>query len=158
MKKIFLLGLILTSSVFLYAAGLRLGMTGAVKQKVKELDEKVREKKAAAKLSTPTDLTAVVISSAQINLSWQHSAGTLTVDGFKIERSSDAATFTQITAVALKSYSDAGLTAGTTYWYRVRAYNSAGNSDYSNVASPRTAASPMLSGTVSVVFQKYLDI
>ena len=44
MKKMFLLGLIIASSVMLYAAGLRLGMTGAVKEKVKELDEKVREK------------------------------------------------------------------------------------------------------------------
>ncbi|MBI5573349.1 MAG: hypothetical protein HY919_02180 [Elusimicrobia bacterium] len=39
----------------LVAAGLRFGMTGAVKQKVKELDEKVREKKA---VTTTTPLPA----------------------------------------------------------------------------------------------------
>ncbi|MBI5573821.1 MAG: 6-bladed beta-propeller [Elusimicrobia bacterium] len=58
MKKFFLLGLIITSSVFLYAAGLRLGMTGAVKQKVKELDKKVREKKAA---TTTVDTSTVAV-------------------------------------------------------------------------------------------------
>ncbi|MFA5779951.1 MAG: fibronectin type III domain-containing protein [Elusimicrobiota bacterium] len=140
MKKFFLLGLILVSSVFLYAAGLRLGMTGAVKEKVKELDEKVREKKAATSASfAPADLTAVVVSSVQINLSWTES---VVVTGFKIERSPDNTTFTQIASVTPKSYSDTGLTAATTYWYRVRAYNSDGNSAYSNVASTRTSLVP----------------
>jgi len=37
------------------------------------------------------------------------------------------------------SYSDTGLAAGTTYHYRVYAYNSGGDSDYSNEASATTA-------------------
>jgi hypothetical protein len=36
------------------------------------------------------------------------------------------------------SYEDAGLTANTEYFYRVRAENTAGNSDYSNTASATT--------------------
>jgi len=53
LKKIFS---VITISIFvcsvLIAAGLRFGMTGAVKAKVKELDKKVREKKAATVTAT----------------------------------------------------------------------------------------------------------
>jgi hypothetical protein len=45
MKKIILIGLISISAVLLYAGGLHFGMTGAVKSKVKELDEKVLDRK-----------------------------------------------------------------------------------------------------------------
>ena len=44
------------------------------------------------------------------------------------------------------SYVDSGLTASTTYRYRVRAYNSVGHSTYSNVASAKTAAQPSSGG------------
>ncbi|MBI5574522.1 MAG: fibronectin type III domain-containing protein [Elusimicrobia bacterium] len=143
MKKIFVLSFVVVLATILYAAGLRFGMTGAVKEKIKKLDEKVSEKKVSApeptEIPAPTDLTAVVISSAQINLSWQHNANNLSLNGFKIERSTNATNFTQIITVTQKNYNDTGLTAATTYWYRLRAYNSAGDSDYSNVASTRTS-------------------
>ena len=45
-KRIILIGLIVISPVMLNAAGLQIGMTGAVKSKVKALDKKVRAKKA----------------------------------------------------------------------------------------------------------------
>jgi hypothetical protein len=45
MKKILLIGLISISAVLLYAGGLHFGMTGVVKSKVKELDEKVLDRK-----------------------------------------------------------------------------------------------------------------
>ncbi|MEW6557573.1 MAG: fibronectin type III domain-containing protein [Elusimicrobiota bacterium] len=44
----------LSTANCLYAAGFRLGMTGAVKEKVKELDKKVREKKAEPAVVTST--------------------------------------------------------------------------------------------------------
>ncbi|HAX61225.1 MAG TPA: hypothetical protein DCX95_01500, partial [Elusimicrobia bacterium] len=62
MKKILLLGLIVGMSAFLCAAGLRLGMTGAVKEKVKELDKKVREKKAETTVQPPATQTLQTLS------------------------------------------------------------------------------------------------
>jgi predicted phage tail protein len=61
-------------------------------------------------------------------------------DGFQIERSPDGVTFSPLTSIAanVTTYSDPGLNAGTTYHYRVRAYNGAGPSVYSNSASATT--------------------
>src|SRR5207302_7281827 len=87
-------------------------------------------------LATPSNLTATTVSTSQINLSWtDNSTGE---DGFKIEQSTDNVTFTQIATVGanVTSYSDTGLTASTTYYYRVRATSTLnGDSSYSNVAS-----------------------
>src|SRR5439155_7382336 len=62
--------------------------------------------------------------------------------GFKIERSSDGTNFTQIATAAAgaTSYSDTGLASSTTYYYRVRATNSVGDSPYSSTASAQTSA------------------
>jgi hypothetical protein len=46
-------------------------------------------------------------------------------------------------------YTDTGLSASTSYSYRVRAFNDAGNSEYSNIASATTQAVPP-SGTSHV--------
>ena len=49
-------------------------------------------------------------------------------------------TFAQIATVGanVKTYANTGLSSYTSYYYRVRAYNAAGNSAYSNTASART--------------------
>ncbi|MGO9138329.1 MAG: fibronectin type III domain-containing protein [Syntrophales bacterium] len=90
--------------------------------------------------SAPSALSAAAVSSRQINLSWTDNSNN--EDGFKIERctNSGCATSTLIAIVPanVKMYSDTGLTANTTYYYRVRAYNSAGSSGYSNTASSKT--------------------
>lgn len=91
--------------------------------------------------SAPTNLTATAVSSSQINLTWQDNSTNET--GFRIERaSSSAGPFTQIATVGAETttYSNTGLSASTTYYYRVCAYNSDGNSPYSNVASATTQA------------------
>ena len=51
-----------------------------------------------------------------------------------------AGAFTQIASVGanVRTYGSTGLGGGTRYWYRVRAYNTAGNSAYSNEASATT--------------------
>jgi carboxypeptidase T len=96
--------------------------------------------------SAPTNLTATPASSSQINLNWVDNA--VTEQGFKIERCTGAgcSDFAQIATVGanVTSYANTGLTASTSYSYRVRAYNGAGDSDYSNPASAVTQAAPTL--------------
>ncbi|MDP2923729.1 MAG: fibronectin type III domain-containing protein, partial [Candidatus Omnitrophota bacterium] len=87
----------------------------------------------------PSSLAATAISSSQINLSWKDNSSNET--GFKIERSvSSTSGFKQIATVAtnVTTYSNTGRSAGKTYYYRVRAYNTNGNSAYSNKASAKT--------------------
>ena len=89
--------------------------------------------------TTPSNLTATAVSPSQINLTWQDNSTNET--GFKIERAaSSSGPWTQIATVGtgVTSYSNTGLTTSTTYYYRVCAYNSAGNSGYSNTASATT--------------------
>ncbi|NJM14178.1 MAG: fibronectin type III domain-containing protein [Bacteroidales bacterium] len=77
----------------------------------------------------PSALGATATSSTQINLAWTDNSNNET--GFKIERKTGSGgTYTEIATVGadVTAYSNTGLTASTTYYYRVVAYNSAGNS------------------------------
>ncbi|MFA5795446.1 MAG: fibronectin type III domain-containing protein [Candidatus Brocadiia bacterium] len=77
-----------------------------------------------------------------ITLDWQDNSNS--EDGVKIERSTDGVSFTQLalTGADVITYVDSGLAPGVTYYYRVRAYNSNGDSMYSNSASAGTPALP----------------
>ena len=90
--------------------------------------------------AAPTNLVATVISKSQISLTWTDNA--TNEDGFEIERCKGATctNFVQIATVGVNttSYSNTGLTANTTYRYRVRAYNASGTSGYSNIAAAKT--------------------
>src|SRR5271165_3315280 len=100
--------------------------------------------------STPTNLTATADSATQINLAWTASTDNVGVTGYKLERCTGAAcaNFAQIATLTTTTFNDTGLTASTSYSYRVRANDAAGNnSAYSNTASATTAAS---AGNISV--------
>jgi endoglucanase len=89
--------------------------------------------------SAPANLSAVATSQTQINLSWTDNANNET--GFRIQRSTNSgSTWSDLTTLGanVTSYSNSGLTASTTYHYRVRAENASGNSGYSNVANATT--------------------
>jgi Domain of unknown function (DUF1929)/Fibronectin type III domain len=92
--------------------------------------------------AAPTNLSASAASSSQINLSWTDNASS--ESGFRIERSLDGTSFTEIATVGanVTTYANTGLSASTQYWYRVRAYNGAGPSGYSNSANATTQAPP----------------
>src|SRR5438874_10068318 len=81
--------------------------------------------------NAPTNLAASVVSALQISLSWADAS--TNEDGFKIERSLDGTNFSQIAQVLtnVTNYRNAGLFPNTTYFYRVRAYNSGGASAFS---------------------------
>lgn len=89
--------------------------------------------------NAPSNLSASTVSSSQIDLSWTDGAND--EDGFRVERSNDGSNFSEIatTAANTTSYSDGGLSASTTYHYRVRAYNTNGNSAYSNTDNATTS-------------------
>ena len=89
--------------------------------------------------AAPTGMVATAVSSTQINLTWVDNSNN--EDGFKIERKVGGGSFTQIATVGadVTTYADTGLTPNTTYTYRVRAYNSAGNSAYSNPNGAKTS-------------------
>ncbi len=86
----------------------------------------------------PSGLTALAASPSQLVLSWVHTG--ITEDGFKIERSPDGLAFEEIATVGLNvtTYTDGGLEPGSSFVYRVRAFNSAGNSIYSPKATGHT--------------------
>lgn len=91
----------------------------------------------------PKDLVATASGTMSIWLEWQD-ADELE-DGFKIERSLDGTNFEEIADVPFHHeedptvyYEDEGLRPDTTYYYRVKAYNEFGESDYSNIASAKT--------------------
>jgi fibronectin type 3 domain-containing protein len=84
---------------------------------------------------TPTNLTAGAEQAGGIALSW---AGVVSAPtGFRIERRAEGAlNFAEIATVAgtTTSYSDTTAAADTAYEYRIRAYSSSGESEYSNVS------------------------
>jgi YD repeat-containing protein len=93
--------------------------------------------------STPSGLSLTVVSSIQINLNWTASTDNVGVTGYRVERCPGASrtSFTQIAAPTATSYSDTGLTASTSYSYRVRAADAAGNlSGYSGAVSATTTS------------------
>lgn len=91
--------------------------------------------------TAPTALGATAVSGTQINLSWTASTDNVGVTGYKVERcsGSSCSNFVQVATPTGTSYSDTGLVTSTTYTYRVRATDAAGNlSNYSNTAAATT--------------------
>src|SRR5579859_6020609 len=86
----------------------------------------------------PGNLTANAASPFQINLSWVDAS--TNESGFKVDRSLDGINFTQIAQVTsnITAYLNVGLFPGATYFYRVHAFNSGGDSATSTVSSATT--------------------
>ena len=105
------------------------------------------QESATLPLSVPTPFTATAISKSQINLAWSYDTTKANVSQFQIQRSTNSnfsANLWSITITATDnvvknySYSNTGLKANTTYYYRVLAFNSTVSSDYSGTASATT--------------------
>lgn len=95
--------------------------------------------------SVPAQVTglAATPSTGQVTLSWSAASG---ATSYTVERStSSSGPFTSIATPSGTSYTDTGVTAGTTYYYEVAGVNSAGTGPASSVVSatvPAQVSSP----------------
>ncbi|MCP4550390.1 MAG: M28 family peptidase [bacterium] len=95
----------------------------------------------------PSNLVATAVSESQIDLTWtDNSTGE---GGFEIQRKTGSGSFATIATVGanVTAYSDTGLTANTTYDYRVRATKGSlvsgwSNEDSATTLSPTPPADP----------------
>lgn len=88
---------------------------------------------SAAIPSTPTGLTATLINSNQISLSWDYSGD---ASYYYVYRSTSYyGSYTLISTVTYPSYLDTNLSSNTTYYYKIQAYNSSGSSAESSIVS-----------------------
>ena len=91
--------------------------------------------------SIPTNISAIAVSSSQINLSWTASTDDVGVTGYRVESCSGSlcTNFDQIGTPTGTTFSYTSLSANTSYRYRIRATDAAGNfSGYSAIASATT--------------------
>jgi PKD repeat protein len=93
--------------------------------------------------TTPGTLAASVAGTTAINLSWNASTDNVGVTGYLVERCQGLScrSFVQIATVTGTTFSSTGLVGGTSYTYRVRASDAAGNfSGYSNTVTAMTTS------------------
>ncbi len=88
--------------------------------------------------SVPSNFTASAKSSSQISLSWSAVSGATSYSIYRATSSSG--TYSLLTTVTSTAYTNTGLAANTTYYYKIRAGNNAGSSSYSAVANATTFA------------------
>lgn len=84
-------------------------------------------------LSAPSDLTATPLATESVQLQWTNNATNAT--NIDVERSKDDVNFTQIATVSASTTSYIDPNEIGTFYYRVRAFNSGGDSSYSNTAT-----------------------
>ena len=113
--------------------------------------------------NAPTALAVTDVATAgdQVDLSWtDNSSGVYQETSIKIERQTDGGGYSQIDSIAAgrTTYSDTTTTVGHTYDYKVRYYNSAGYSGYSNVAQALTKAVPATPSNLAIVMSSALKV
>ena len=87
--------------------------------------------------TAPTGLLATA-GNAEVSLTWSASSG---ATGYYVQRATvSGGPYVQIAVPATNTYSNTGLTNGTTYYYVVSAFNSAGQSANSSQASATPSA------------------
>ena len=110
---------------------------------------------------SPSNLVATATSTSSVSLSW--SAGSGSVDHYEIQRStSKNGPFTTLSNTASTSFTDNGLSSTTTYIYRVRSVDAAGNySDFSNTDIATTIVftdEPLVVGVTFVKAQHVIEL
>ena len=92
----------------------------------------------------PSGLSATAVSPTQVNLAWTDNANN--EDGFVLERNWQSNLWEHVATLPANatSFSDTGLAVDTRYKYQVRAFNDAGQSPNSGVATATTPGIPEL--------------
>jgi fibronectin type 3 domain-containing protein len=119
---------------------------------------------AAQSPNAPSGLGAVPASATSVNLTWMNNATNQT--GFHLDRATDSGFTTNLITQTLPatpdSYTDtaSGLAPGGTYYYRIRAYNGAGDSGDSNTAQVTIPLAPPTptNATVTKVTTNEIDL
>lgn len=90
--------------------------------------------------------TLVSAATKQLTVNWDD---TEAEDGYRVERSVDGVNFGVVATLPANStsYTDVAILAGTTYWYRVMAFNATATSPYSNTAFATTEPEILATGT-----------
>jgi hypothetical protein len=103
--------------------------------------------------TAPTNLVANPNSASQVGLTWSASADDVSVTQYQIQRCAGAgcANFVQVATSATTAFTDNGLTASTSYSYRISAMDQANNiSGFSNVSTANTPAAGLTKITVDI--------
>ena len=101
--------------------------------------------------TAPTALSATAASPARVDLSWTASSDDVGVTGYEIVR--EGATVATVTGT---SWADTSVAPSTSYEYRVRARDAAGN--LSGLSSPATVATPAGGGAATLTFAAAADV
>ena len=101
-------------------------------------------KSVTPKPSAPVVKIGNSATSGKPMLTWNAVSG---ATSYKVYRAtSQKGTYSLLGTVTATSYTNTGAKAGTTYWYKVKAVNSAGESAYSNIVSGRATVTTLTMG------------
>ncbi len=102
--------------------------------------------------AAPSGLTVTATGVSTVTLAWTDNSNNET--GFDIERSTDGVNFTPVAteSVNVTAHVDGNLNTSTTYYYRIRSYNSFNGTSYSAYSNVVTAA------TTSIGTQQPVDL
>jgi len=95
---------------------------------------------------TPSGLAGSALSTASISLSWTLTSGATSYDIYRSDAS--AGTYTRlgseptVSSGSTVTYTDSGLSAGTTYFYKITSLNGSGESAASTAVSAATQSAP----------------
>jgi fibronectin type 3 domain-containing protein len=117
---------------------------------------------AAGAPGAPTNLAAGTVTASAVPLTWTDNATNET--GYQVERAVGGGGFALLATLGANatSHTDTTVAAGTSYGYRVRAVNAAGNSSYSNTVNVGTPPSGLPSAptglTATAVSRSQIDL
>ena len=103
-----------------------------------------QSKTVTPKLSAPVVKIGHSATSGKPMLTWNAVSG---ATSYKVYRAtSQNGTYSLLGTVTATSYTNTGAKAGTTYWYKIKAVNSAGESAYSNIVSGQATVTTLTMG------------